>query len=111
MPSNSEATAARARPLRARAVRAWAALPLAGVLACSSAAAGPGPTRLAPPSPPAASASAAAANADGYELPVRMGGMNASFPFQPPAAVAADTRLARLSHRQYQRTVQDLLGL
>jgi hypothetical protein len=111
MPSNSEAAAARARPLRARASPAWAALPLAGVLACSSAAAGPGPTVLAPPPPPAGGASAAAANADGYELPVRAEGENASFPFQPPAAVAADTRLARLSHGQYQRTVQDLLGL
>jgi hypothetical protein len=64
------------------------------------------------PSSPAAPASPAAEpSAEGYQLPVRAEGANASFPFQPPAAVAADTRLARLSHSQYQHTVQDLLGL
>jgi hypothetical protein len=109
MPSNSEAAAARPRRLRARALAPWAALSITGALACSAATGGPGPTVLAPS--PAASAAPAAPNADGYELPVRTEGENASFPFQPPAAVAAETRLARLSHSQYQHTVQDLLGL
>src|SRR5690606_14444135 len=75
------------------------------------------------PSPPAASApgapppslprdaAASAAEASGYELPVRGDGPSAAFPFQPLAPVAADTRLARLSHRQYRNTVRDLLGL
>jgi hypothetical protein len=49
--------------------------------------------------------------ANGYELPVRKGGGLESFPPSPLVPSAADTRLARLSHRQYQRTVQDLLGV
>lgn len=48
---------------------------------------------------------------DGYELPVRTPGEAASFPEQPLAPSAADTRLTRLSHSQYQHTVQDLFGI
>ncbi|MEY2936346.1 MAG: hypothetical protein RL033_7095 [Pseudomonadota bacterium] len=54
-------------------------------------------------------AAPSAAAAGGYELPVRAAG-TASFPEQPLAAVPATTQLARLSHAQYRRTVQDLLG-
>jgi hypothetical protein len=111
MPSNSEAAAGRPRRLSARALAPCAAFLITGALACSAATGGPGPAVLAPSPSPVGSASPAAPNADGYELPVRTEGENASFPFQPPAAVAAETRLARLSHSQYQHTVQDLLGL
>lgn len=112
MPSTSEAAAPRARPLRALTAPARAAALLgAAALACSAAADGPGPTVPAPSLSPARAAPAAAANAEGYELPVRAKGKDSSFPFQPPAARVNDTRLARLSHSQYQRTLQDLLGI
>jgi hypothetical protein len=113
MPSNLEAPAA--RPLRARerlglgAALLWV---LTGI-ACTAGAAGSSPAPLRAPSPaaPLSPPSAAAASADGYQLPARGEGAGASFPFQPPAAVAADTRLARLSHSQLRHTVSDLLGI
>jgi Protein of unknown function (DUF1592)/Protein of unknown function (DUF1588)/Protein of unknown function (DUF1595)/Protein of unknown function (DUF1585)/Protein of unknown function (DUF1587) len=58
--------------------------------------------------PKSASASAVI---DGYELPVRTPGKDESFPPSPLVPLAADTRLARLSHSQYQHTVQDLFGI
>jgi hypothetical protein len=107
MPSNPDAPASRLRSRWDWALPACGVLVFSGV-ACSAAAGGPGPAVLAPPP---ASAPAAAPNAERYVVPVRARGANASFPFQPPAAVAAETRLARLSHSQYEHTVRDLLGL
>ena len=34
-----------------------------------------------------------------------------AFPAAPPAEVASETRLTRLTHAQYQRTIQDLFGI
>jgi hypothetical protein len=82
--------------------RGWRTALLVLVLGCSGAHTGAG-TTSAPASaePPAA--------AGGYQLPVRAAGAG-SFREQPLAAHPAGTRLARLSHAQYRRTVQDLLG-
>src|SRR5690349_9529528 len=55
------------------------------------------------------SSSVASGEADGYDLGAAAG--RASFPMKAPADVAAETRLARLSHDQYQHTVQDLFGI
>jgi len=51
-----------------------------------------------------------ALDTQGYELPAERTAAG-SFPAEALAAVAADTRLTRLSHAQYQHTVRDLLGL
>jgi hypothetical protein len=59
----------------------------------------------------AAGAAGSNVTADGYELPVRTSGKNESFPPSPLVPRVADTRLARLSHSQYQHTVQDLFGI
>ncbi len=78
-----------------------------GALACSGA-------REAAPvvkAPAAASSTAPVLDTQGYELPLRTPGEVASFPAEPPALVAAETRFARLSHAQYQNTLQDLLGI
>jgi hypothetical protein len=45
----------------------------------------------------------------GYELPAHAPG--SSFPEQPLARTAADTRITRLNHARYAHTVQDLFGL
>jgi hypothetical protein len=96
-----------------------------GGLACAG---GPGragnesPAARSPSATPASMVSAGPTNgasagatptltADGYELPIRTAGKTASFPAQPLVPIAADTRLTRLSHSQYQHTVQDLLGI
>jgi uncharacterized protein DUF1592/uncharacterized protein DUF1588/uncharacterized protein DUF1595/uncharacterized protein DUF1585/uncharacterized protein DUF1587 len=52
---------------------------------------------------------ASLAASDGYELPSKAEGT--AFPTQPLAPVASETRLSRLSHAQYEHTVEDLFGL
>jgi hypothetical protein len=87
-----------------------------GVVAC---AAGPGLASKGTGDPPAPRSSGAAptepaettVTVEGYELPVRKAGGLDSSPPSPLVPRAADTRLARLSHSQYQHTVQDLLGI
>ena len=95
----------------ARGVRATGALLLVfGVgLACGAGAARRVHESPAPSSP-SAGATGSALNTGGYDLPTRSSDAGGAFPMQPPALVAAETRLARLSHGQYQHTVQDLLG-
>jgi len=127
----SEARAARPRSPRSGSAQRVAAGLVLVSLSCSAGAGRPTPTagNAAPretgsrrsgasgsseasgPSETSRTPAASADGASGYELPVRTGGPNAAFPFQPPAPVVADTRLARLSHRQYEQTVRDLLGL
>jgi hypothetical protein len=88
------------------------ALAVGGALACAN---GTSPTR----SEPASAASSAqpiassgpGADTLGYELPTHSAGGSESFPAQAAAPVAAETRLVRLSHAQYQHTVQDLFGI
>jgi hypothetical protein len=99
-------------PAAVAAVLSW----WLGAMAC---AAGPGLASPGTAGTPAAVGTGATradaaetiVTADGYELPRRKGGGLESFPPSPLVPSAADTRLARLSHRQYQRTVQDLLGV
>lgn len=79
------------------------------LLVGSACASGPAVTETrAARSPGAASPEGAPLDTLGYELPVRASG--ASFPEEALAAAPADTRIARLSHTQYEHTVQDLLG-
>lgn len=77
----------------------WLVLSCAGGHAAKEAALAPGAERVAD----------AAAASGGYQLPVRSAGA-ASFREQPLTPVPAETQLARLSHAQYRRTVNDLLG-
>jgi len=86
-----------------RAAPVYVSLLLASACASGSAvtetsARAPGTTSPAPASP----------DTLGYELPARAQG--ASFPEQALARIPADTRIARLSHTQYEHTVRDLLG-
>jgi hypothetical protein len=48
------------------------------------------------------------ARAEGYTLPSAAAASR--FPFEPLAPVAAESRLVRLSHHEYQQTVRDLFG-
>jgi hypothetical protein len=90
-------------------MRAMLAVVLASGLGCASGATGTPPD--APPArTPAPARATDALDTLGYELPTRSSENGGSFSMQPAAPVAAETRLARLSHGQYQHTVVDLLG-
>jgi hypothetical protein len=90
-------------------MRAILAVVLGSGLGCASGASGTRPD--APPArTPAPTPATDALDKRGYELPTRSADSGGSFPMQAPVPVAAETRLARLSHSQYQHTVVDLLG-
>jgi uncharacterized protein DUF1592/uncharacterized protein DUF1588/uncharacterized protein DUF1595/uncharacterized protein DUF1585/uncharacterized protein DUF1587 len=100
----------RANVLRQPSSGRWAqwlcATAWCGSLACLGAAGQSGAdAHIAEPS---ASRPSSAARG-GYDLPSKPAG--AAFPAQPLAPVASETRVARLSHTQYEHTVEDLLGL
>jgi hypothetical protein len=75
-------------------------------VACGS---GLGAPEAGAPKVPEAKPAEPAPDTLGYELPTRAEG--ASFPEQALAPAALGTRIARLSHTQYEHTVQDLLGV